>query len=101
MNKFSALIFGILIGAALMFVGLKYSVVRANNGFHLIAKSAAKLNTAYIDIREYTAADWKDRIDLATDIANSKNTELQEEVTRSAMNNSLDSIFDQWQGGTQ
>ena len=97
MNRFSSFLIGIFLGALLMFVGLKYAIVRAGDGFHVIGKSTARLSTVYIDIREYTAADWKDHISLATDIANSNNTALQEEVTRSAMDNSIDSLWNQWQ----
>lgn len=100
MNKSSSLFLGLVLGASLMYFGLKYAVVRANNGFHFVPKSTATLGTAYIDIRAYTAAEWKNHIDLATDIARSDNLKLQEEVTQSAMNNSIDSMWQDWQNAS-
>lgn len=97
MNKLSSFVIGVFLGGLLMFAGLKYSIVRAGDGHHIISKSTACLTTIYVDIREYTAVDWKDHIDLASDIANSGNRALQEEVTRSAMDNSIDSLFEKWQ----
>ena len=97
MNRFSVFIIGTIFGAILMFAGLKYAIVRAGDGHHVIGKSTATLGSAYVDIREYSASDWKDNISLATDIANSNNKALQEEVTRAAMNNSIESLWDQFQ----
>ena len=42
MNKFSTFLFGIALGATLMYVGLKYYVVRATDGYHMVSKSKAE-----------------------------------------------------------
>ena len=93
MNKFSTFLFGIALGATLMYVGLKYYVVRATDGFHMVSKSKAELGSAYVDVRNYTAKDWSDRLQLATDIANSNNDALKEEVAQATVDNSLDSMW--------
>lgn len=79
-----------------MYVGLKYYVVRATDGFHMVSKSKAELGSAYVDVRNYTAKDWSDRIQLATDIANSNNDALKEEVAQATVDNSLDSMWQEF-----
>ncbi len=101
MNKFSTFLFGIALGATLMYVGLKYHVVRATDGFHMVAKSKAELGTAYVDVRNYTANDWSERLQLATDIANSDNDALKEEVAEATVNNSLDSMWQEFSSPIQ
>lgn len=97
MNRFTTFFIGTIVGAVLMFVSLKYSIIRAGDGHHVIRKSTATLSSVYIDIREFTAGDWRDNMRLAADIANSKNQALQEAVTEATVNNSIDSLFEQLQ----
>ena len=59
MNKFTTLLFGLAIGATLMFVSLKYHVVRASNGFHMVPKTTANLSLIYSDVRDFTVDDWQ------------------------------------------
>ncbi len=51
--------------ALLLFVGSRYHVVRANDGFHLIPRSSARLTEPYVDIRQFTIEDWDEHQGLA------------------------------------
>ena len=61
MNRVSSFFAGILLGAVTMFVAMQFYIVRANDGFHLIPKLAAKLENPYVDIRKFTLNDWQNR----------------------------------------
>lgn len=65
LGRISAFVTGILIGAVLMFVGLKYHVVRADDGLHLVPKFEAKFSDAYVDVREFGITDWDEHRELA------------------------------------
>lgn len=102
MKRFSNFVFGLVIGAGLMFVGLKYHIVRANDGLHMVPKATAKLGSVYSDLRTFTVRDWQDRQELLADITRSNDRQLQEEVARAALGNqfhqALDRSWDQWDG---
>ena len=83
-----------------MFVVLKYHIVRATDGFHMVPKSQAKLASVYSDLRTFTVRDWRERQDLLVDITNSNNQELKEQVARSTFMNQVggtwDGAWDRW-----
>lgn len=76
-----------------MFVGLKYHIVRAADGFHMVSKSTARLGWVYSDLRTYTAEDWNQQQGLLYDITNSDNQSLKEEVARSTFGNHIDQAW--------
>ena len=65
MRSFSCFVFGMIVGALLLFVASRYHVVRANDGVHLIPKSSAHLSGPYVDIRSFSPADWDNHKSLA------------------------------------
>jgi hypothetical protein len=84
---------GVLLGAALMYVGLLYHVVRASDGFHLITKTKATLSGSYADIREYDLQDWNEHPDLTIAISASGKANL---LTESAVDNIQKAGQDLW-----
>lgn len=100
MDKFSTFFAGLLVGAALMFGGLKYHIVRAEDGFHMVPKTTASLGSIYADVRLYTVDDWKENQDLMVDITKSGNDSLQEQAAKSALGNTFSSALEDWSGGT-
>jgi len=94
MKKFMNFVFGVAVGAAVMFVALKFHVVRAEDGFHMVPKTLAKLNSIYVDIREFTIADWDGHRELALDLANSRKAYLLEDAAKNTLNNAVLDIFD-------
>jgi hypothetical protein len=63
------------VGAMLLYGAMHFHVVRANDGFHFIAKTPAHLSEAYVDVRHFTVADWNEHPALATSLvrANKQN----------------------------
>lgn len=98
MSKFSIFFIGLVMGAALIFVSLKYHVVRASDGYHWIPKTSSKLSWVYQDVREFTVDDWRNHPDLMLDITKSDDLALQEEAAKSALGNTFDSAWENWLG---
>ena len=98
MQKIQGFLVGFVVGAALMFVGLRYHVSRATDGYHVIPKVTAHLRMPYTDIREFTVDDWQSNADLVVAITRSKNTTLQQEAAKGAVGNTLDDAWREWMG---
>ena len=94
MKKFLNFMLGVMVGAAVMFVALKFHVVRAKDGFHMVPKTLAKLNSIYVDIREFTIEDWDGHRELALDLANSRKAYLLEDAAQNSLNNAVLNIFE-------
>lgn len=76
MRRLSTFLLGAVVGAGLMYGGLKYHLVRANDGLHLVPKLTAELGNTYVDIRHFTWQDWQEHRDLALAMARSGDGEL-------------------------
>ena len=98
MNRFSTFLFGLFVGAGLMFVGLKYHIVRASDGFHWVPKMTAKLSSVYTDVREFTVDDWRTHQDLMIAISDSHDEALKEEAARSTLGNTFEGAWEKWTG---
>ena len=94
MKKLLNFMFGAMVGAAVMFVALKFHVVRAEDGFHMVPKTLARLNSIYVDIREFTITDWDGHRELALDLANSRKAYLLEDAAKNTLNNTVLDLFD-------
>lgn len=83
-----------------MFVGLKYHIVRASDGFHWVPKTTARMSSAYTDVRGFTVDDWRTHKDLIVAITNSDDDSLKEEAAKSTLGNTFDSAWETWSGAT-
>ena len=100
MNRFSAFLLGLAIGAGVMFTSLKYHIVRARDGFHMIAKTKANLGEIYTDVRGFTIEDWRERQNLMFAITESDNDALKEQAARSTLGNTFENAWESWSGTT-
>jgi hypothetical protein len=83
---------GLLIGGASVFTSLKYHIVRAEDGFHLIPKTSADFAEIYADIREFKAEDWKQHQSLATAIAQTGKKHLLAEETLEQLEQTAENV---------
>ena len=83
-------------GATLLFVGLKYHIVRSTQGLHLVPKVTAQLGSTYVDIREFSFQDWDDRPEFASALLQSEDAELREAATNSTVQNTVDDVLGGW-----
>jgi hypothetical protein len=66
MSRLSSFLLGMVAGAGLLQGATNYHVVRAADGFHLVAKQPARLAETYVDIRGFTMTDWAAHPQLAS-----------------------------------
>ena len=93
MKRLTTFLFGMITGAILLFGALKYHVVRADDGLHLAPKLDAKLAATYVDVRNFTVADWAQHPDLAAALINDDQRELVEGAASDALRNGLESFL--------
>lgn len=72
----SRFLFGMVAGAALLFVAMHYHVVRSQDGVYVVAKISNNLSDVYVDTRDYSLSDWKSHKPLAAAIMKSDQTHL-------------------------
>jgi hypothetical protein len=66
MGKAKPFLFGGLLGTSFMFVAMQYHVIRSHDGFQLVPRTPQhSVGLAYADIRNWDAAQWTDRPELA------------------------------------
>jgi len=99
MKRFSGFLLGIFLGAAGMFVGMNYHLVRSKDGFHLVPKLAAKFEQPYVDIRSFNLRDWQNHQSLAAAIVKANKSNLMEESTLKTFRETTKGILDKF-GGT-
>ena len=58
MRRLFAMAFGVLLGAAAMFMAFKFHVVRTKDDWVFVPKPSASLVDAYVDVREWDTAEW-------------------------------------------
>lgn len=100
MNRFSSFVLGILVGCALMYSSLKYHLVRAEDGFHLVPKVTSDFADAYVDIRKFKADDWKKHGSLAAALVNAKKGDLIAGAAESSIRDTVETVFDRLRGKT-
>lgn len=98
MNRFSSFLMGILLGCALMYTSLKYHVVRAESGFHLVPKVTGDFAEAYVDIREFKLSDWEKHRSLGAALVKANKGDLLKDAAGASFRESLENVLDNLRG---
>ncbi|MEM1226803.1 MAG: hypothetical protein AAGJ40_13975 [Planctomycetota bacterium] len=72
----SRFIFGMVVGAALLFACERYHLVHGQDGFFIVPKISNGLTDVYVDIRSFTLDDWRAHKPLAAAIMKSDRSEV-------------------------
>lgn len=94
MRRIGVFLLGMVVGAAAMYVSIKYYVVNAKDGLHLVPKASAELGQPYVDIRNFTLHDWDQHRSLALSLVQADKTYLLEESASDNLRQSIDSMLD-------
>ena len=89
-------VLGMIVGAALLHGATNYHVVRAQDGFHFIRKSEARIAEAYIDIRNFGIADWAERPGLALAITNAGKQHLIGDAAATSIGQGVNQLLEGW-----
>lgn len=94
MARLGSFLGGLVVGGVAVFVGLKYHVVRASDGVHLVPKLQAHFDEAYVDIRKFGFDDWNKHRSLAVAMAQAEKGYLMQETTTDSLRRSVDSVLE-------
>lgn len=84
---------GMVVGALLLYGALNYHVIQSKQGLHFIPKASASLSKSYVDIRQFTLADWARNTDIALALTNANQVELMENAAGNALQNGIDRLL--------
>ena len=88
MQSFGAFLFGLALGAVLVYTSLTYHVVNTSKGLVLIPKLTGSFAETYVDVRQFTATDWANHKTLVAAILRAERTDiLQDAAAREVQEN--------------
>jgi hypothetical protein len=96
MNRTSSFLAGMLLGVAGLYMTMHVTLVRATDGFHVVPKIAAKMETPFVDIRSYNLAQWKRKQALALSILKANKGYLLQDSSLLAFKMSSQQLLDQF-----
>ncbi len=96
MSRLPAFLFGMVCGAALLWVAMNYHVVRARDGFHFVAKQPARLSDAFIDIREFNLTDWAGHPQLAAALVQADKQHLVGDSAAASIQENIQQLLPAW-----
>ena len=90
----SRFFFGMLTGAAILYVGMHYHFVRGDAGVFLVPKTESTISDAYVDIRKFSLEQWKGHRPLGEAIMASNQQHLLEETPPLAFRDKVQGLVD-------
>jgi len=96
MSRLSSFLLGMVAGAGLLQGATTYHVVRAADGFHLIAKQPARLSETYVDIRAFTMTDWAARPQLASALVQANQQQLLGDSAAGTLQDKAKQLLPDW-----
>ena len=94
MGRMGSFLFGVIVGAGLVFGSLKYHAVRAADGVHFVPKVASTFEDAYVDIRKFGPTDWDEHRALAAALVKANKEGLIADTATYSLRTSLRSALD-------
>ena len=64
-GRISTFLFGCVAGGLFVFGALKYHLIKADDGMHLVPKMGATFQETYLDVRGFGAGDWSEHAEVA------------------------------------
>lgn len=93
MKGIGSFFIGAIVGAAVMFGTMKYHIVRADDGMHMVPKLAAEFGDGYVDIREFDLADWNEHRKLAAALVRDGKGDLVGESANNSLRQTLENVL--------
>jgi hypothetical protein len=90
----SRFIYGMITGAALLYVAMHFHVVRGKEGVFLVPKISNNLSDVYVDVRQFNLRDWEDHKPLAAAILKSNRPQLLDDASLGGFRATVSSLVD-------
>jgi len=88
----SRFFFGMLTGAAILYVGMHFHFVRGDGGVFLVPKTESTLSDVYVDIRDFRLDHWRAHKPLAQAIMASNQKHLAQETPPLAFRDTVENV---------
>jgi hypothetical protein len=88
----SRFFFGMLAGAAMLYVGMHFHFVRGDGGVFLVPKTESSISDVYVDIRGFRLDHWKAHKPLAKAIHVSNQKHLAKETPPLAFRDKVEDV---------
>ena len=89
MGRISNFLLGVIVGAGAVYGSLKYHVVHAEDGMHLIPKVSSSFDEIYVDVREFGPTDWSEHKSLAVALVQADKEDVMGDTTAHHFRQSL------------
>ncbi len=99
MSRVSSFILGLVVGGVLVFLSVKFHLVRAEEGFFLISRIDPAISDVYVDIREFSLTDWTNHRSLAAAIIRAEKEYLLQDSAASSFREGIRSAVNNITGG--
>jgi hypothetical protein len=96
MSRVIVFLVGVVVGGVAVFGSLKYHVVRAEDGVHLVAKTTSSFDEIYVDVREFGPKDWTEHKDLAVAMVRADMQHLIGDTTANSFRQSVSDAMEGW-----
>ena len=93
MGRLTFLLVGIVLGGALSYGALRYHLVRAQDGWHAIPRTAPTLDDPVVDVRGFGVAEWNAHRELSYAIVRAGRTELLHRAAVDDVKRAMDSAL--------
>jgi len=93
MGRFGSFLLGVVIGGAAVFGTLKYHVVYADDGVHIVPKVFAGFDDIFVDVRGFDFSDWNEHKSLAAALVKADKQHLLKDAAANQLQESVDSLL--------
>jgi len=93
MRRMMTFFLGMVVGGGLLYTAEHYHLVRARDGFHMIPKTESTWAATYVDIRNFSPADWARHADVAMAITTAKQGKLLENSATQSLQEGVQELF--------
>jgi hypothetical protein len=96
MSRFGTFLLGMVAGGLLYAAATNFHVLRGRDGFHLVAKQSPRLSETYVDVRQFTLADWTNHPQLAAALAKANKQYLIGESAAASLPEGVNQLIPAW-----
>jgi len=93
MRRLMTFFLGMITGGALLLGAMNYHLIRAQDGLHFVPKISPKLAAAYVDIRDFTIADWAKHSDISAALIRAEKGTLMKSSATGALQEKIDQFL--------
>ncbi len=98
MSRLGSVLFGVVLGAGLVYGALNYHVLRTPEGVEFIPKLSATFAETYLDVRQYGVSDWADHDLVARAIVKSGKDHILKDAATRSVQEGINSVWEKVRG---